>query len=187
MKIIGITGGIGSGKSVVSRILNTRGIPVYDCDKNAKRLEEEDLNVVDSIKAAFGEDSYMAGKLNKQYLAKKIFGDKKNLETMNNIVHPAVRKDFAQWCDKNKANGVKIVGIESAILSESSIDKIVDSVWVVTAPLETRIERACKRDKAKREDIENRIINQKESAGDVIILNDDEHSLIMQIEVALKN
>ncbi|MBQ0028980.1 MAG: dephospho-CoA kinase [Bacteroidales bacterium] len=184
MKKIGITGGIGSGKSVVSQILRINGIPVYDSDSRAKALQVENKEVVASVKALLGEESYLTdGSLNKPYIAQKIFGDKALLAAMNAIVHPAVRHDFNAWVETQKNNGIETIGMESALLYQAGLEKTVDEVWVIESPLEMRIGRAIKRDKANREQIEARIRNQRtewpESAK--IIYNDERESLIKQV------
>lgn len=190
MTRIGITGGIGSGKSLISQLLRLEGIPVYDTDWHAKDLQINNAELKAQIKATLGEESYLAnGQLNKAYIASKIFNDKTLLKAINDLVHPAVWKDFERWEQKEEEKGRTIVGIESAILYEAHLNEKVDTVWNVTAPVELRIERACKRDNKQREAIEVRIRNQKPDAskGDTIINNDNSHSVIEQVEKALKN
>ncbi len=181
---LGITGGIGSGKSVVSTILRTAGVPVYDSDSRAKELQTTSRQLRQQLVSVLGEESYLPnGQLNKPYIASKIFNDKHLLATINNIVHPAVWEDFEQWAEQQHQNGFCIVGFESAILFQSHLDKRFDTTWTVIAPTEICIERACKRDNKRREQIEARIRNQQsiQGLGDYTINNDGRHSLIEQV------
>lgn len=184
MKKIGITGGIGSGKSVVSQILRISGIPVYDSDSRAKAIQVENKEVIASVKALLGENSYNEdGSLNKPFIAQKIFGDKELLAQMNAIVHPAVRQDFNNWAKIQEEKGAKAIGMESALLYQAGLEKTVDEVWVVDAPLKLRISRAIKRDNANREQIEARIRNQRNEWPNSakVIYNDEKESLIKQV------
>lgn len=181
---IGITGGIGSGKSVVSELLRLLDVPVYDTDSNAKRLQTEDAEIRQKFIETLGEECYLCnGQLNKPFIANKIFNDRSLLEAVNSIVHPVVKKDFENWAKIEQQKGNNIVGIESAILFEAKLNKEVDYVWVVDAPIDIRIERAILRDKNKREQIEARIRNQQTTYkdADATIVNDDKHSLIDQV------
>lgn len=182
--IIAITGGIGSGKSVVSQLLRVMGHAVYDCDKEAQRLMAENLKLRQQLCDAFGEETYTAeGKINKPYLIQRIFSNPQELQKMNSIVHPAVARDFL-------ASGIMFV--ESAILFEAGFDQLVkpDVIWSVTAPLELRISRAMLRDHADREKILARINSQmdqeeKNKKADAIIWNDGTHSIIAQVNELL--
>lgn len=182
--LIAITGGIGCGKSVVSALLSVMGYPVYDCDKGAKWVMENDPQLRGELTALFGEETYLAnGGLNKPYLASRIFNDTEAREAMNACVHPAVARDLVQ-------SGC--VFFESAILFESGFDKLVipDKVWTVSAPLELRIERAMIRDNASREQIIQRINSQmsqeeKEKRADDIIINASPYSVIEQVNALL--
>lgn len=182
-----ITGGIGSGKSVVSALLRVMGYEVYDCDARAKWVMTHDPLLRQQLIEFFGEETYSADGtlLNKPFLASKIFGDAEALQKMNACVHPAVARDLMQQ---------SAIFFESAILFESGFDKLVppSEVWTVSAPLELRITRAMKRDGASREKILNRIDSQlpqeeKERRADHIIRNDDEHSLIEQVHELIDN
>jgi len=185
MNRIAITGGIGSGKSVVSKVLRIMGYPVYDCDYEAKRLMNSDPQLKKGLADAFGAETYLAdGSLNKPYLAQLIFSNPDNLQTMNQLVHPAVANDFLQ-------SGCTFV--ESAILFEAHFDAMIhpDQVWCVAAPLELRIERTMSRDGATREQVLARIGNQlpqeeKLKKSDAVIWNDAQHSTIEQINSLLK-
>lgn len=186
---LGIAGGIGSGKSVISRLLQVMGVPVYDCDSNAKRLQETTQEIKDAYIELLGAEAYLpGGKLNKTYIADKIFGDKDLLQKINNIVHPAVFKDFESWANEQDS---LIVGMESALIMQSErARKVLDVICLVTAPTELRIERAMKRDNATREKIEQRIANQADDDessryADFVIVNDDKCGLIHQTRVMI--
>lgn len=178
--LIAITGGIGSGKSVVSALLRVMGYQVYDCDEGAKWVMEHDPQLQEELVTLFGKETYLAdGKLNRPYLASCIFGDVAARDAMNKCVHPAVARDLIR-------SGCMF--FESAILFESGFDKLVhpDRVWVVTAPLELRIERTMKRDNASREQVLSRINSQmsqedKEKLADDVIINSYNSSLQEQI------
>lgn len=183
--LIAITGGIGSGKSVVSQLLRVLGYKVYDCDDRAKWVMTHDDLLRQQLIDLFGADTYSADtqELNKPYLASKIFGSQEALQQMNACVHPAVARDL-----ENMARNEALYFYESAILYESGFDNLVtpDEVWTVSAPLETRILRAMRRDNTTREKIMSRIASQlpqeeKERRADVVIYNDDHHSIIQQI------
>jgi len=178
--MIAITGGIGSGKSVVSEVLRIMGYRVYDCDREAKRLMNTDPQLRAQLCEAFGAESYLPdGSLNKPFIAKLIFSDPGNLLRINNLVHPAVAADcIASGCDF----------VESAILFEAHFDEMIHpgQVWCVAAPDELRIERCMLRDNATREQILARMNNQlsqeeKTKRSDNVIWNDADHSIIEQI------
>lgn len=186
---LGIAGGIGSGKSVVSRLLQVMGVPVYDCDSNAKRLQETSEEIRAAYIELLGAEAYMPdGKLNKPYIADKIFGDKELLQKINNIVHPAVFKDFEHWAGEQDS---QIVGMESALIMQSERARLVlDRICLVSAPKELRIQRAMKRDNTQREKIEQRIANQADddelcSYADYVIINDDKCGLIHQTRMMI--
>lgn len=181
---LGITGGIGSGKSVVSKMLTVLGIPVYDCDSKAKWLQENDADVRQKIMNLLGDDIYEGQRLNRKKMASKIFSDSALLAEVEKIVHPAVEKDFNRWCEEQKK---KIVGLESAILYECGLDKkCIDKVCLVYAPIETRTERVALRDSANIEEIRRRMANQandddKIKKADFIVNNYSNHSIISQV------
>ena len=159
MKRIGITGGIGSGKSYICRKMAEKGIPVYDCDREAKRLQEEDPDLRTAVIALAGKEAYLSdGHLNRQWLASWLFSDEDHLKALNAIVHPAVKRDFEAWCSRQSAEEVVM---ESAILEEAGMSDCVDEIWEVRAPLETRIRRVMERDGSTREQVLQRIIQQK--------------------------
>lgn len=154
---VGITGGIGSGKSTVSRILAECGVKVYTSDDRAKELMVTSLELRDKIVATFGEEAYIDGQLNRSYLAQSVFNDPARLAMLNSIVHPAVMDDFDRWAEQQSGS---YVVLESAILFEANLDSRVDCVVSVLAPEALRIERAMQRDGSSREEVERRIANQ---------------------------
>ena len=169
MTKLAITGSIGSGKSVVSRMMSILGVPVYDCDSNAKRLMLEDEFIVSELKRMFGEDCYEAdGKLNRSYLASCIFTDKQNIKRVNALVHPVVKQDFELWAKRQKTN---LVAVETALLYESGIVESVDKVLVVWADKETVIKRTIGRSGMTRGQVESRLNNQM-SVDDLLFLSD---------------
>lgn len=170
---IGVTGGIGSGKSTVCRLFAARGIAVYDTDAAAKRLMAEDAALRRAIEARFGEESYQEGALNRPWLARQVFGDEAALQALNRLVHPAVIADFERWATEQQ--GAYVV-VESAILYEAGLDRAVDKVVAVLAPERLRIERAMQRDGATEEQIRSRMAAQ---------LSDEE--LHRRADVALVN
>lgn len=166
---LAITGGIGSGKSVVSRMMNVLGVPVYDCDINAKRLMTEDEHIVSELKRMFGEECYEDdGTLNRQYIAARIFTDKENIERVNALVHPAVKRDFEEWATRQNAN---VVAVETAILYESGMMDSVNKVLVVWAEKETAVKRTMERSGMNRMQVENRMNNQM-CVDDLLLMSD---------------
>ena len=154
---IGVTGGIGSGKSTVCRIMEECGAAVYDSDANAKRLMAEDAEVRRQLASEFGDETFAGGTLNRSYLASVVFADGERLQRLNAIVHPAVRADFRRWCCERTED---LVVLESAILFESGFDSEVDRVVAVVAPGELRIERVMLRNGVTREEVERRMAAQ---------------------------
>ncbi len=150
---IGITGGIGTGKSIVSRVFALLGIPVYDSDSAAKRLMHEQPELVTQIKNLFGSEAYTAnGALNRQFLATTAFHNPEKLQQLNALVHPQVRLDFETWARKHTA---PYVLKEAALIFEAGSDKQLDKVISVFSPMELRIERLLKRDPHRsRQDLE---------------------------------
>lgn len=184
---LGITGGIGSGKSFFSKSLCERGIPVFDSDSEAKKLMLTDNDIITSLKTLLGDDVYINGEINKPLLASYIFASGENASRVNSIVHPCVKKAFLGWADECFSAGYHIAAIESAILFESGFDDIVDRVVMVHAPLETRIARVMERDKTTRDKVIGRINSQmddsdKLSKADFIIENDGTASIDSQID-----
>lgn len=181
---LGITGGIGSGKSVVCRLLEIMGVPVYISDEETKRLMAVDSFIRKELIALLGEEVYFGGILNKPFLASYLFGSPEHAMRVNSIIHPRVKDDFRQWVENHSA--FPMVGIESAILIEAGFADEVDVVIMVYASEEIRIERAVKRDCSSRELIEKRIRSQmsdekKRNQADFVIANDGETPLIPQL------
>lgn len=190
MTKIGITGGIGSGKSVISRILKIMHYPVYDSDYWAKFLMNNDKTIYKALTDKFGPETYYSEGINRPFLAQLIFNNKENLTFVNSIVHPAVGNHFLQWAEEQQSS---IVFIESAILFSSGLNKIIDKTIYVDAPQEIRLQRAILRDNATTEAISARIKNQingdeyARTHSDYIINNDNTSLLIPQIISILQN
>lgn len=158
---LGITGGIGSGKSFVSRCLKEGfSVQVYDTDREAKRLMLEHEGIRADLIALLGEEVYTAAGLNKPLLAAYIFSSPENAQKVNAIVHPRVKEDFRNWAFRQEQAGCQLVGVESAILFESGFDREVDKTLTVSAPLELRIARVMERDRVSREQVLERITAQ---------------------------
>lgn len=153
-KIIGLTGGIGSGKSTIAEFFKEFGIPVYIADDQAKKLMQSS-EILESIKNVFGNDIFENEILNRAKLADIVFNDSNELSKLNEIIHPAVKKDFEKWIVSNKQHSYVIY--EAAILFESGRYKDCDIIITVIAPEEIRIQRVIKRDKATREQVLSRI------------------------------
>ena len=188
MIILGLTGGIGSGKSTISRLLNSMGIPVYIADTESKRLTESSLDIREKLAERFGRDLYAQGKLNKALLASLIFENEDNRNYVNSVIHPIVRMDFERW----KAQQIQspVVVIETAILFETGYFKTVDISVTVAAPEDLRIRRVERREGWSRESIIARIRSQfpeeeKIHRSDFVIYNDDKQALIPQVEQLL--
>ncbi len=154
MKIIGITGGIGSGKTTISNMLREAGYPVFDSDLTAKHIYNSDATVISDMKKLFGDNIYKDGLLDRKALSKIVFNDKVSLGKLNSLIHPKVREFMYMVIKETKSD---LFFVESAILLESGLDKDMDKVLCVTAPSEIRIERAMKRDGVTREEVEKRM------------------------------
>ena len=181
---VGLTGGIGSGKTTVSEIFHSLGVPVYNSDKRAKYLMENDASVRVAIIQYFGEESYRSEGLNRLYLSKEVFSDKSKLQKLNSIVHPVVGNDFAAWC---KSQSAPFVLKEAAILIESGAYKELDKLIIVTASENVRMERVMERDGVKASEVRDRINNQMTDSerlqyADFIIDNDGIQMLISQVK-----
>lgn len=175
MICIAITGGIGSGKSYVSALLEKAGIPVYNADNESKRLTTENTEIRCGLVNLLGEEVYAEGVLNKPMLASYLFANAENAARVNAIIHPCVKKDFKQWMEMHAES--ELVALESAILYESGFDDVVDTVVVVYAPKELRLKRAMLRDAASREQIEARMNAQMDDEekcrkADFVVYND---------------
>lgn len=183
MKRIGITGGIGSGKSVVSDVLSCMGIPTYNADNASKRLISTRKDLISALKKLLGNNIYDHGVLDKKRMARLIFSDKELLAKVNGLIHPAVIDDFLAWSELRNA---PIVACETAILFESGMNKLMDACITVTAPLELRIERCIQRDNTTEEQVRARMNNQMDEEdriklADHVIINDGERAVLPQI------
>lgn len=182
--IIGVTGGIGSGKSVVSHLLRLMDVPVYDCDSEAKRLMLQSGEIREAIIEAVGPEVYAPdGQLNRAYLAAYMFCDERRVEQINHIVHPVVRADFRRWAQQA---GRSVVAVESAILFEAGMEADVDTVWLVHAAEDVRLKRAVRRDASSEEAVRNRMQSQQTEQdfllrANRIISNNGDRSLIEQV------
>jgi dephospho-CoA kinase len=178
--VIGITGGIGSGKSTIGRALAEKGYAVYECDREAKRIIAEDKSVQRKIIALLGDPSFVEGKYNTPYVAQRVFADPTLLEALNAIIHPAVCKDIKHL--ENKYT-YPVLFVESAILYEAGLDQICDKIIVVDAPEDVRIARTITRDyngdasKANINSVRARINTQRRHSGDITIYNDGKTSI----------
>lgn len=182
---IGITGGIGSGKTTVCKVFELLGVPVYYADIEAKQILNSNLEVRSNILNTFGNSILNDGeKIDKKKLASLVFNNKENLEKLNSIVHPAVREHFENWLQQHSTQ--KYILKEAAILFESGSYKLVDKVITVVAPLELKISRTMQRDKVTQAEVELRISNQlnddeKIKRSQFVIHNDEQQLLIPQI------
>lgn len=181
---IAVTGGIGSGKSYISHLLENMHIPVYNADNEAKRLTVSDAGIRGELIALLGEEVYKDGLLNKSLLASYLFSDPAHVLQINSIIHPRVRKDFTVWVERQEK--CEIVGMESAILYEAGFQDTVDAVVMVYAPVELRIQRAMYRDGASEEQVRARIAAQmddeeKRRRADFTVVNDGVQLLIPQL------
>jgi len=180
---IGLTGGIGSGKTTVAQIFGVLGIPVYSSDDAAKRLMNEDEDLKKKIIESFGKESYQNGELNRKYVANEAFSDPEKIKLLNSMVHPATIKDASAWMEKQNA---PYVIKEAALIFESGSDQFLDYVIGVKSPLNLRIERTMKRNNVTAEEVASRMKLQmdeveKMNRCDFIIVNDEKEMLIPQV------
>jgi dephospho-CoA kinase len=183
---IGITGGIGSGKSLVCQIFGTLGVPVYDADSRAKSVMTSDGILISRIKKEFGSLAYGAdGNLNTQYLAQTVFGNERRLQVLNNLVHPAVAADYKKWLEQKMACAYVIK--EAALLFESGSNTALNKVIMVYAPEELRIKRVLQRDAHRSRQQLKAIISsqlsdeEKRNRADFVIVNDETQLVIPQV------
>ena len=181
---VGLTGGIGSGKSLICSILEKLRVPVYYADAEARRLMNSDPVLKDRIRALMGAKAYRDEELDRKYLADRLFGNQKMLEAMNALVHPAVRKDFNAWTQAYKEDPYVVK--EAAILFESGAHRELDSTVLVYAPMELRIRRVMERDRCNREAVLKRISHQmaedeQKKLANHVILNDGHQMLLPQV------
>jgi dephospho-CoA kinase len=182
---LGITGGIGSGKSTVCNMFAYLGVPVYNADERAKWLVNHHAGLRSDIIAAFGAEAFAGGEYNRSYIAGIVFSDKSKLEKLNSIIHPVVLNDWAEFCKEHSQQTYVIK--EAAIMLEAGGRASLDKIILVYCPKELRIQRLMERDRLTREEIELRINSQmpeeeKMKLVDHVIYNDQEHSLLEQVQ-----
>ncbi|MFO7842231.1 MAG: dephospho-CoA kinase [Bacteroidales bacterium] len=180
---VGVTGGIGSGKTLVCEIFGHLGIPVFNADIEAKKIYSIDQDVIEQLKKLFGQDIYHNEELKKDVLANIIFNDSKAMDKVNSIVHPKVREYFLEWAEKQTS---KYVIEEAAILFESNAYLDLDYIINVHARQDSRIKRVMERDNISKEQVLNRMKNQlcdekRMKLADYTIYNDDERMLLPQV------
>jgi dephospho-CoA kinase len=184
---VGITGGIGSGKTTACAIFERLGIPVYYADKRAKDLMQEDKKLVQSITALLGNQVYHSdGSLNRIFISEQVFNDEAKLLALNNLVHPAVAADYTSWSTILENKGYPYCIKEAALLIETGSYKDLDKLIVVSAPLEDRIKRVIARDGVSEEQVKKRIEAQvsedyKLKLADYVIHNDKVTDLVPQV------
>ena len=188
---LGITGGIGCGKSYVAHLLQERGIPVYDTDREAKRLMVSHPVIRRKLTELLGEAVYEGDVLNKPLLAGYLFACKDNAERVNSVVHPCVYDDFLRWTKMHECSGKETVAMESAILFESGFDRLVDKVLLVRAPGDVCLKRAMRRDCASEEAVKARMAAQMSdeercAKADYIIDNDGNSDVERRLEEVLR-
>lgn len=186
---IGITGGMGAGKSVISEMMRCLGIPVYDADIASKKILNSNTKVKTQLIELLGEEIFSNGQLNRPLMAQLIFNNNELLLKTNAIIHPAVFEDFIAW---SEAQNKEVVACETAILFESGMVSYFDSILMVSAPLEIRIERCIKRNKFTREQVMERIAKQMDESkkielSDFVIDNDNRKALYPQLKNFLNN
>ncbi|CAM3503090.1 dephospho-CoA kinase [Sphingobacterium prati] len=180
---IGITGGIGSGKTFLAKLFEALGVPVYNADEEAKRLMNSDTRIKKQLIELFGEATYKDGKLDRTFLATIVFSDKEKLELLNGIVHPIVIQEAKDWAERQTSRySLK----EAALLFESGSYKELDYTILVTAPMDVRIQRVIKRDSVTEQQVRERISKQlsdeeKLQLADFVIINDGITPLLPQV------
>lgn len=189
MKTIIIAGGIGAGKSVVSRIVASMGFPVYDTDSQARRIMDTSPEIIADIATNVCAEAVIDGKIERKILAECVFHNPDKLATLNAIVHGAVKDDIRRWQKASVEAGVKSpYFIETALLAEAGLDAFADEVWFVTAPTEIRIQRVMQRNNLSAAQVEARIAAQTDTipARARVLLNDGHTPLLPQVIAALR-
>jgi dephospho-CoA kinase len=181
---VGLTGGIGSGKTTVARIFSGLGVPVFFADLEARNLMESSEEIIHSIKSYFGEEVYNGSELNRKFLANVVFNDPVKLKKLNQLIHPAVHKSFESWTREHRE--VTYLVEEAALLCETEAYKYFDYLVLVTAPCNKRIERVMLRDSVTEEEVRSRMKSQmpdeeKIPLAHFLIFNDDENMLVNQV------
>jgi dephospho-CoA kinase len=180
---LGITGGIGSGKTSVCRVFNVLGVPFFSADPEAKMIMDSDISIMKRINSIAGKDLYTKGSLDRMEMAKLIFNDNSLLEKVNSLVHPLVFEHFRQWEARQSS---PYVIMEAAILFESGADKLVDRVATIVAPIEERVDRVKHRNNLSREQVLERMRNQMDDESriklsDYVIYNSENDMIIPSI------
>ena len=188
MLVLGLTGGIGSGKTTVAKIFESFGVPVYNSDIEAKKILFSDTQVHQELKTVFGEFVFTDDLPDRVKLAQVVFSDEEKLKQLNAIIHPRVANNFEDWKSQQTTD---VILKEAAILIESGAYKSVDKVIVVSAPISIRVKRVAERDKISEEDVLSRVKNQlseeeRLSFSDFVIDNSGEQLLIPQVEKIIK-
>jgi dephospho-CoA kinase len=183
---LGITGGIGSGKTSVCRVFNVLGIPVFSADAEARKIMDTDNEIIAKVRTIAGKDVYSSGYLDRMELAAIIFNNKNLLKEINGVVHPVVFENFISW---ERSVSASYVIMEAAILFESKASELVDRIATVVAPVEERIERVVRRNNLSREQVIDRIKNQMDDEekirlSDYVIYN-SEHEMIIPSILAI--
>lgn len=191
MELIAITGGIGSGKSVVATMVKVMGFDVYDCDSRARALMIEDADVRRQLVDTFGEQVYLNdGSINRQYLSEVAFRDDMALARLNAIVHPATASDMKRWATRQMADGATAAFVETALLRTAGLDREVDRVWHVTAPDDVRVARVMVRsglsDGQVRERMAAQAVEDSIADGEHVIINDNKAAVLPQVIRLLK-
>jgi dephospho-CoA kinase len=188
LKKIGITGGIGAGKSMVGHVLEAMHFPVYYSDQESKKLVDSHPQIREDLQKLLGNEIYLDNTINRVFLAEKIFKDAEIREKVNAIIHPHVRLGFEKWTTAQQS---KLVFNEAAILFETGAYQIMDATILVTAPLEVKIQRVQLRDRITTEQVLDRMSNQwtdeqKIPLTDFILVNDEVQPLVSQIEAVIE-
>ena len=192
MKVIGVTGGIGSGKSTVVKMFEDLGIPVYIADSKAKKLMQDSKELRKDIAELFGKNAYVNGKLNRKFIASEVFSNPDKLNALNAMVHPAVHNDFKRWIKTQDRITTSYCIYETAILFESKRQHTCDRVILVTAPRSVRIDRVVKRDNVSRDKVVERMNHQwsekkKKQLANTVIENIDLEDTKRQVEYIHKH
>lgn len=183
MRLVGLTGGIGSGKTTVARVFRILGVPVFEADIEGRRLLREDQDIIQAVMDRFGPEVLRNGALDRAVLAAKVFSDRSALADLNSIIHPVVRAGFRRWA--NAQNSAYVI-MEAAVMAESGSYKIMDRVVLVSAPEDLRIRRVMARDGVEEAHVRARMDNQadeteRRAIAQHVILNDDKRLVIPQV------
>jgi dephospho-CoA kinase len=181
---VGVTGGIGSGKTLVCSVLEKLGIPVYYADRAARGLMNSDQRLMEEVVALLGKEAYRNGSLDREYTAAQVFGNPEKLTALNSLVHPAVRRDYTGWLEQQQ--DAPYVVEEAAILFESGARRFLDLTVLVYAPEALRIQRVMERDGVEEEEVRKRMVHQmdeekKRAMADLVIVNDGQDLLLPEI------